>query len=613
MQLDAQLDTSTRDSTWRHRIRQSPLLAVLILASGLCLSFYLSSKAAQQSRELTLDRFQATVQQTTRVIQEKIDRFSLLMMTGRGLILNNSSLPSAEINTRWHRMFDSFQVDYGDLGVVGLSFTRFIPAHERAAFTANFNRQDTRRLKIFPPPADNQPSLAVLHLVPKSIEERMLGYDLMSEEKRRQAVLETMRTGRMVLSRPLSLLPTDINSLDYLQMLPVRSTEDDVTDRFLGIVTIGFSMSMLIEASLKDLSTPMRVELIDTRESLNTPSFDTHPALGDTESALSLTRVLNIGKHSLTLQISNLDPGANATFTRRYDIATLTSGLSLTLMLTLISMFFIITRQQALQLSRKMASRAEEMHQRYKSLFAQSPEAIVVHVNDRVELANQHAARLFGCTSPEELYHRPITDLVHPSSMELVRRRRATLSQGSPLEPAEQLLVRTNGQPFMAEVSSSLINHQSQEATQVIFRDISDEKQQRLEARMTHILLEHSHDALMVTDAKGQIELINPAFQRLTGYSSKNAIGRTPDLLNSGQHSSQFFYQLWSSITESGLWQGDIINRSRNGHLYIQETDIHALRNEDQEITHFVCLMRDVTEQRNGLALHTNDERSKAR
>ncbi len=601
MQLDAKLDESAMEQTGRHRIWQSPLLAILILVFGLSLSFHLATKVAEQSRERLLDRFQATVQQTSRIIKEKTDRFSLMMMTGRGLILNNSSLPPAEINARWHRMFDSFQLDYGELGVVGLSFTRFIAAHERDAFVADFNRHNSRTLNIFPPPADKQPSLAVLHLVPKSIEGRMLGYDLMSEEKRRQAILETMRTGQIVLSRPLSLLPTDINSLDYLLILPVRTTADGDSERFLGVVTIGFSMSLLVKSSLEDLPTPMRIQLIDTRESLDAPSFDTHPTLGIPESPLNLSRPLNIGKHPLTLKISSLDPGANATFSRRYDMAILTSGISITLMLTLLSIFFITTRQQALQLSQKMAARAEEMYQRYKSLFAQSPEAIVVHVNGRIELANLHAAHLFGCHSPEELRHRPITELVHPSSMDFVQRRRSMLNMNSPLEPAEQLLVRINGQPFMAEVSSSLINYHGQKAIQVVFRDITAEKQQRLEARIANILIEHGQDALMVTDSKGQIELVNPAFQQLTGYPSKNVIGRTPDLLNAGHHSSDFFYQLWSSAKSNGFWRGDIINRRRNGQLYIQETEIHALRNEEQTITHFVCLMRDVTTERNDL------------
>ncbi|GAA0794338.1 PAS domain S-box protein [Marinobacterium sediminicola] len=603
MQIDAKLDESSRDSRRHLQFWQSPVLALLILVSGLALSFYLSSHFAKQSRERLQDRFQATVQQTTRVIQEKVDRFSLLMMAGRGLVLNNPSLNSAELNVRWHRMFDSFNVNYGDIGVVGLSFTRFIAAHSRETFIDEFNRNNSRKLTIFPPPADNQPSLVVMHLVPKSIEDRVLGYDIMSEEKRRQAVLETLRTGKMVLSRPLSLLPTDINSLDYLQMLPVRSVLSDGETHFLGVVTIGFSMSMLINSSLEDLPTPMRIQLIDTRESLETPGFDTHPDLGNTPPLLSMTRIITIGKHSLTLRISSLDPSAISAFSRHYDTATLMSGISITLMLTLISMFFIVTRQQALQLSRNMAAQAEEMYQRYESLFAQSPEAIVVHVNGKVELANQHAARLFGCGSPDELYQRDITELVHPTSIEFVERRREILSSGSPLEPAEQLLLRCNGQPFMAEVSSSLINYQGQEGIQVVFRDITAAKQQRLEHRMASTLFEHSADSIMVTDNRGKIEMANPSFQRLTGYSSKSVIGRTPDLLNAGHHSSEFFYKLWSSAKGNGFWRGDIVNRRKNGQLYIQETEIHSLRNETQDITHFVCFMRDVTQQRDGLEI----------
>lgn len=582
---------------WR-RLLFSPLPALLVLLIGLAISSYLATDAAQRNRERTFDRFKATAQQTTRVMQEKIDRFSLLLMAGRGLILNNQPLPWAALNTRWHRMFDSYGLDYAELGIVGLSFTRHLPAHEREAFVTAFNREGERPLEIFPPARSNQPSLVVMHLVPRDIERRMLGYDLMSEQQRRQAVLEAMRSGQMVLSPPLSLLPTDINSLDYLQMLPVRSLSDGQPERFLGLITIGFSMSRLISDSLDGLSTPLRIRLFDPRESLQQAVFDSHPQQDNEPEPLSLTRELVIGQQALTLRLSSLDPAANASLARRFDTAVLTTGLSITLLLSLALLFFILTRRQALLLSQRMAARAEEMHQRYRTLFSQSPEAIVVHVDGRVELANRHAAKLFGYPEADDLLQRPITELVHPDSMELVQRRRAELRQGVPLEPIEEMLVRANGQPFAAEVSSSLINFDGREAVQVIFRDISDEKRQRLEGRIAGLLLEATSEAVMVTDAEGRIELVNPAFQRLTGYSEKAALGRRPDLLNAGHHSSEFFYGLWSSVQQKGYWSGDIINRHRDGRLYIQQTSIHALRNDDGRITHFVGLMRDVTRER---------------
>lgn len=579
-------------------IWHSPFLAVIILILGLAISFYLATQSAQQTRTRTQDRLQTTAKQTTRVIQEKVDRFELLMMSGRGLILNNQDLSSWALNARWHRMFNSFNIDFAGLGLVGLSFTRYLEAHERNSFLADLNADTKQPLEIFPPPLNNQSSLVVMHLVPHRIESRMIGYDLMSEERRREAGLEAIRSHQPVLSRPLSLLPTDIHSLDYLQLLPVISDTHD-RERFLGVVTAGFSVSTLIESSLLNLPIALRIQLIDTRESLQSPSYDTHPKLALPEEALTHTSKLMIGGQTLTLRISSLDPSAGKLLAQQYDAATLISGLSITLLITMTLMFFIIARHQALQLSRRMASRAEEIHHRYRSLFNQSPEAIVVHVDGRVELANLHAARLFGCTTPEDLYQYSVKDLVHPDSLDAVRRRGSALHQGQSLEPAEQKLIRMGGQPFTAEVSSSIINYKGRKAVQVMFRDISAEKRQRLESRIANVVFNHSSDAIMVTDKHGRIELVNRAFQEMTGYTEASVRGRSPDLLNAGQHNSDFFFALWSSLLETGSWSGDIINRTRGGRTYIQETDISSLRDNDQQITHFVCLMRDVTHTRN--------------
>ncbi|MBR9828268.1 MAG: PAS domain S-box protein [Oceanospirillales bacterium] len=596
MQPELHRNNGSNGINTRNRIWQTPFLAILVLITGLGLSLLLAIQSAQSDRERLQERFHATTMQTTQGIQEKADRFSLLLMAGRGMVLNNDTLPPHALNERWHRMFDSYPIDYTDLGLVGLSFTQYIPAHERDQLIADFNRSSTRTLRIFPPPPAGQPSLAILHLVPRSIENRMQGYDLMSEDKRRMASLEAIRNNRVTLSQPLSLLPTDVNSLDYLQILPVRMLDND--GHTLGIITAGFSMSTLITSSLSDLQIPLRIQLVDPRTAHPNPSFDSHPQQPLNTVHMSKTSTLNIGGQPLTLRISNLDLSANHIYLRRYDTAILVSGLSITLLLTLALMFFIITRQQAVQLSHTMSSRAEEMYQRYRSLFTQSPEAIVVHVDGIVELANQHAARLFGCNSPEELYHCHIKDLVHADSLAFAYRRREALTQGQHLEPAEQKLIRLNGQAFTAEVSSALTSHKGQDAIQVVFRDITHEKQQRLEARIATIVFSHCRDAIMVTNTEGKIELVNKAFEELTGYTAKSINGRTPDALNAGHHNSDFFYALWSSLKSSGQWRGDIVNRHRNGHLYIQDTDIIALHDENQQASHFICLMRDVTEQR---------------
>jgi len=596
MQTDKDYQPACNRTRLRFWLRQIALPVALILITGTTLSVLLAQhEAAQQKIELE-SRFKATAQQTTRVLQEKVDRFALLMKAGRGLVLNHSDAPSLELNHRWHQMFNSYDIRYSDLGIVGLSYTRYLSPEERNAFVERFNATSTRQLNIFPTPKADQPSFVVMHLIPADVENRMLGYDIHSGDSRRTAAIQAMTSGNMSATLPLSLLPTDINSLDYLLLLPVQTQT-----RFLGWVTLGFSMSQLVNESLDDLTNPMRIQLMDPREDNRPVSYDTHPELGQSVETLQHNTQLLLAGSEIQLQISALDPSLYRDATRDYHGGTMVAGLSLTFLIASLLLFFIQARHQALQLSSRMASRAEEMYQRYRTLFAQSPEAIVVHIDGVVELANDHAAALFGCPSPDDLLQRNIDTLVHPDSLDFVRDRGAALARGESLKPAEQKLMRLDGSVFEAEVSSTMLHYRDQRAIQVMFRDITAEKRQRQESRIAQAVFHHSHDAIMVTDARGCIELANHAFQTLTGYSSQAVEGRNVSILNSGHHDSAFFYRMWKTLIDTGSWSGDIVNRTRNGQLYIQETSVTAVKDEKQQTQHYVCMMRDVTEQRRRL------------
>lgn len=148
--------------------------------------------------------------------------------------------------------------------------------------------------------------------------------------------------------------------------------------------------------------------------------------------------------------------------------------------------------------------------------------------------------------------------------------------------------------------TSSLIDYHQEQVIQVVLRDITMEKQQRYLSGIAQAAFQYSHDAIMVTDPQGGIELVNKAFHQLTGYSPREAIGRSASILNSGQHDSAFFFRMWKALNEAGEWTGDIVNRKRHGELYIQETLITTVKDCEGRIRHFVCLMRDVTEKRSG-------------
>lgn len=593
MQTDKDSSFQTYGTQPQHQLRHGLLPILLILVLGMALSLILAKREATQQQLELENRFSATVQQTSRVLQQKVDRFALLMKAGRGLVLNHTGTPSIELNTLWHNMFDSYEVDYSELGVVGLSYTRYLAPQERSAFIQRFNQSNARKLTIFPPPSSDTPSFVVMHLIPAEVENRMLGYDIYSGESRRRAAIEAMTSGQMSVTLPLSLLPTDINSLDYLLLLPVKT---DTT--FLGWITLGFSMSQLVQESLNNLNNPLRIQVHDDRLGNQTLSHDTHPQLDQPDGNQQYEASLMLAGEKLRLQISALDPSLHQSTAGLFNYPILITGTSLTLLIASLLMFFSQARHQANQASRRMAARADEMHQLYRTLFAQSPEAIVVHVNGNVELANHNAAILFGCDCADDLLHLNINTLVHPDSLDLVYNRGSALARGESLKPAEQKLIRLDGSIFDAEVSSTMIHYQGKKAIQVMFRDITSEKQHRHESRIAQAVFRHSHEAIMVTDERGRIELVNEAFQELTGYAPQSVTGRSASILNSGHHDNSFFYRMWKTLADTNQWRGDIVNRSREGHIYIQETSVTAVKDEHQQTRHYVCQMRDVTEKR---------------
>ena len=106
-------------------------------------------------------------------------------------------------------------------------------------------------------------------------------------------------------------------------------------------------------------------------------------------------------------------------------------------------------------------------------------------------------------------------------------------------------------------------------------------------------------DAIMITDRGGTIAWANPAFAALSGYSANEFIGQNPrDLLKSGAHDQLFYKNLWSTILAGRVWRGEITNRRKDGTVYPDEMTITPVKDARGEITHFVAIKRDLTDQK---------------
>ena len=109
--------------------------------------------------------------------------------------------------------------------------------------------------------------------------------------------------------------------------------------------------------------------------------------------------------------------------------------------------------------------------------------------------------------------------------------------------------------------------------------------------------VEQCPDAVLVTDTAGRIVYVNPAFERMTGYSCGELIGRTPALLKSGVHEADFYRELWAALLAGREFRALFANRRRNGEPYYEDKIIRPLLDADGRATHFVSFGRDATER----------------
>ena len=128
----------------------------------------------------------------------------------------------------------------------------------------------------------------------------------------------------------------------------------------------------------------------------------------------------------------------------------------------------------------------------------------------------------------------------------------------------------------------------------IALTDITELKLAEQELRVAATVFE-SQEGMMVTDAKNVILKVNHAFTNITGYTADEAVGKTPHLLSSGRHDTEFYTAMWSRINSTNTWQGEIWNRRKNGEVFPQWLTITAVRGEDGTVTHYVATLTDIS------------------
>ena len=131
--------------------------------------------------------------------------------------------------------------------------------------------------------------------------------------------------------------------------------------------------------------------------------------------------------------------------------------------------------------------------------------------------------------------------------------------------------------------------------------DIHDLKEATESLRLSALVYEASSESMIVTNPRGIIMAVNPAFTRCTGYTSEEAIGQPMSLLKSGRQDDNFYKAMWAQINADGHWEGEIWDRRKNGEVYPSKVIVNTVYNDDGSIVRRVALASDITEQKKAL------------
>ena len=131
-----------------------------------------------------------------------------------------------------------------------------------------------------------------------------------------------------------------------------------------------------------------------------------------------------------------------------------------------------------------------------------------------------------------------------------------------------------------------------------IMYEITDIKKNEQKLLSFEMAVEQSSLAIVMTNLEGEINYVNKKFEKITGYMSEEVLGKNPRVLKSGAHDKEFYTNLWNRIKSGATWNGEFINRKKDGNVYYEKANISPLYSKDGKMYGYLCIKEDISKQK---------------
>lgn len=244
-------------------------------------------------------------------------------------------------------------------------------------------------------------------------------------------------------------------------------------------------------------------------------------------------------------------------------------------------------------------SALRESEKRYRMLANNIPDIIYsLDGEGKIITVNRSAFERYGYDE-QDFKGKPFLDFVHPEDRDtLISSFLKAMEEKRKITTGLQFRIVTKyGSDFWFELNASarFDSHGRYLGEEGTLRDITERKRARAERERLITAIEQGDDAVIITDADGLIQYVNPAFETVTGYTQEEVCGQNPRILKTGNQDESFYRDMWDTLTGGNTFHGRMINKRKDGSLYTEDATISPVRDAAGHIVNYVAVKRDVT------------------
>ena len=250
---------------------------------------------------------------------------------------------------------------------------------------------------------------------------------------------------------------------------------------------------------------------------------------------------------------------------------------------------------------RKQAEEAlRESEERFRTLYDNATIGLYRTTPDgHILMSNPVGIRMLGFDSFDEIAKRDLENVGFGPEYLRKEFREKLESEGVVIgleskwikKDGSEIFVRENAKVFRDENGEALYYDGS-------FEDITERKRTEDQLRKLSRAVEQNPASIVITDLLGNIEYVNPRFSQVTGYSFEESLGQNPRILKSGNTTQEEYKIMWDTILTGNVWQGEFLNKTKNGETYWEFATITPVFGEDGKITNFLALKENITERK---------------